>query len=69
MANYKDKETVKETHTDAEWMLLLQKPVRNCDFCEYRSWGAAQIFYAFRHLSGGLIVCRLLRLRPGPDSL
>ena len=34
MANYKDKETVKETHTDAEWMLLLQKPVRNCDFCE-----------------------------------
>ena len=38
MANYKDKETVKETYTDAEWMLLLQKPARNCDFCEYRNW-------------------------------
>ena len=38
MANYKDKETVKETYTDAELMLLLQKPARNCDFCEYRNW-------------------------------
>ena len=36
MANYKDKETVKETYTDAELMLLLQKPARNCDFCECR---------------------------------
>ena len=38
MANYKDKETVKETYTDAELMLLLQKPARNCDFCKYRNW-------------------------------
>ena len=38
MANYKDKETVKDTYTDAELMLLLQKPARNCDFCEYRNW-------------------------------
>ena len=38
LANYKDKETVKETYTDAELMLLLQKPARNCDFCEYRNW-------------------------------
>lgn|GEM_PF-2967873 len=38
MANYKDKETVKETYTDAELMLLLQKPARSCDFCEYRNW-------------------------------
>ena len=38
MANYKDKETVKETYTDAELMRLLQKPARSCDFCEYRNW-------------------------------
>lgn len=38
MANYKDKETVKEIYTDAELMLLLQKPARSCDFCEYRNW-------------------------------
>ena len=38
MANYKDKEAVKETYTDAELMLLLQKPARSCDFCEYRNW-------------------------------
>ena len=69
MANYKDKETVKETHTDAEWMRLLQKPVRNCDFCEYRSWGLLRYTTHSGIFLGGLIVCRLLRLRPGPDSL
>ena len=40
MANYKDKETVKETYTDAELMLLLQKPARSCDFCECRGLSA-----------------------------
>ena len=36
--NIKEKETVKETYTDEELILLLTKPRRNCDFCEYRNW-------------------------------
>ncbi len=36
--NIKEKETVKETYTDKELTTLLQKPPRNCDFCEYRNW-------------------------------
>jgi integrase/recombinase XerD len=34
----KDKDTVKETYTDEELALLLKKPGRDCDFCEYRNW-------------------------------
>ena len=34
----KDKETVKETYTDSELSLLLKKPAKDCDFCEYRNW-------------------------------
>ena len=36
--NMKDKDTVKETYTDEELEMLLKKPDKNCDFCEYRSW-------------------------------
>lgn len=36
--NYKDTETVKDTYTDEELELLLQKPERDCNFCEYRNW-------------------------------
>lgn len=36
--NIREKETVKETYTDAELMILLKKPDRKCDFCEYRNW-------------------------------
>ena len=36
---YKAAETVKETYSDAELAVLLQKPnVRKCTFAEYRSW-------------------------------
>lgn len=36
---YKAAETVKETYSDAELTVLLQKPnVRKCTFAEYRSW-------------------------------
>lgn len=38
LPRYKEKETVKETYTDAELVALFQKPERNCDFCEYRNW-------------------------------
>lgn len=38
MPPMKDKETVKETYSDEELKRLLQKPDRNCDFCEYRNW-------------------------------
>lgn len=36
--NLKEKDTVKETYTDTELSILLAKPKRNCDFCEYRNW-------------------------------
>ena len=36
--NMKDKETVKETYSDEELSLLLQKPDANCSFPEYRNW-------------------------------
>lgn len=38
MANIREKDTVKETYTDEELRLLLKKPKKDCDFCEYRSW-------------------------------
>ena len=37
--NIKEKDTVKETYTDAELLILLKKPEKKCDFCEYRNWG------------------------------
>ena len=36
--NLKEKDTVKETYTDRELEILLAKPAKNCDFCEYRNW-------------------------------
>ena len=36
--NIAEKETVKETYTDAELALLLKKPAKSADFCEYRNW-------------------------------
>ena len=36
--NIKEKDTVKETYTDAELLILLKKPEKKCDFCEYRNW-------------------------------
>ena len=36
--NLKEKETVKETYTDAELSILVARPRKNCDFCEYRNW-------------------------------
>jgi integrase/recombinase XerD len=38
LPNIKDRETVKETYTDAELMALLERPKKNCSFCEYRNW-------------------------------
>lgn len=38
MANIKEQDTVKETYSDTELALLLKKPKKDCDFCEYRSW-------------------------------
>jgi len=38
LENIKEQETVKGEYTDEELLLLLQKPSRNCDFCEYRNW-------------------------------
>lgn len=34
----KEKETVKETYTDEELEILLAKPKKDCNFCEYRNW-------------------------------
>ena len=34
----KEKETVKDTYTDEELELLLEKPCKNCSFTEYRNW-------------------------------
>lgn len=38
LPNIKDRETVKETYTDDELRRLLQKPKKDCSFCEYRNW-------------------------------
>ncbi len=38
LPNIKEKDTVKDTYTDAELSALLARPGRNCDFCEYRNW-------------------------------
>ncbi len=35
---YKAPETVKETYTDEELLLLLEKPPVDCNFCTYRNW-------------------------------
>ena len=35
---FKEKETVKDTYTDAELALLLKRPAKDCDFGEFRSW-------------------------------
>ncbi len=34
----KDKETLKETYTDAELEALLKRPKKNTSFCDYRNW-------------------------------
>ncbi len=36
--NIKEKDTVKETYTDSELALLLGRPGKKSDFCEYRNW-------------------------------
>ena len=36
--NLKEKDTVKETYTDRELSILLARPSKDCDFCEYRNW-------------------------------
>lgn len=38
LPNIRDKETIKETYTDEELQLLLCKPAKSCNFCEYRNW-------------------------------
>lgn len=38
LPNIKDRETVKEAYTDEELIALLEKPKKNCSFCEYRNW-------------------------------
>jgi len=38
MPPIKDRETVKETYSDEELKVLIQKPEKNCDFTEYRNW-------------------------------
>lgn len=38
MPPIKDRETIKETYTDEELIILLQKPDNDCDFTEYRNW-------------------------------
>ncbi len=36
---YKAEETIKETYTDAELLVLLKKPsIRECTFAEHRNW-------------------------------
>lgn len=44
LPNFKDQETVKETYTDDELLLLLRKPDKDCDFCEYRNWVIINFF-------------------------
>ena len=36
--NIKDKDTVKESYTDEELIALLERPKKNCSFCDYRNW-------------------------------
>ena len=38
MPKYKYEETIKETYTDDELLLLLKQPTKQSDFCEYRNW-------------------------------
>ena len=38
LPNIKDKETIKESYTDEELMVLLKRPGKNCSFCDYRNW-------------------------------
>lgn len=38
MPKIADKEVVKETYSDAELLLLLKKPDKDCSFGEYRTW-------------------------------
>ena len=38
LPNIKDRETVKEAYTDTELIALLERPKKNCSFCEYRNW-------------------------------
>ena len=38
MPTFKQKDTVKETYSDAELVKLLEKPTSKCNFCEYRNW-------------------------------
>jgi len=38
MPTFKQKDTVKETYSDAGPVKLLEKPSSNCNFCEYRNW-------------------------------
>ena len=40
----KEKETVKETYTDEELELLLEKPSKSCSFTEYRNWVIVNFF-------------------------
>lgn len=36
--NIKERESVKETYSDADLSLLLARPTADCNFCEYRNW-------------------------------
>lgn len=38
LPNIKDKETVKESYTDEELIVLLKRPKKDCSFCEFRNW-------------------------------
>lgn len=38
LPNIKDKETVKESYTDDELIVLLKRPKKDCSFCEFRNW-------------------------------
>lgn len=40
----KDVETVKPTYSDAELLLLLKKPDKKANFCEYRNWVIVNFF-------------------------
>ena len=40
----RERETVKETYTDAELERLLRRPTGDCDFGEYRSWVLVNFF-------------------------
>jgi integrase/recombinase XerD len=38
MPKFKYEETIKETYSDDELLLLLKKPTKQADFCEFRNW-------------------------------